>query len=173
MARRRSSRCIPRIVTRAGSEARERYAPSLVSSVPAGDTIEAIRRLIRHVNSSLPGKAVAGYHIAGLNDGQFFQWARHDPKDSTWPTQRGLAPAFRDWLRCLPERPGRFPPPGAARRDVRDGGDPRASAAASGFFLTLRATRISRTTTGSTARERWRRSTPMRVVRRKPRAGRS
>ena len=100
MARRRSSRCIPGLGTRAGSKARERYAPSLVSSVLRRDTIEAIRRLIRHVNSSLPGKAVAGYHIAGLNDGQFFQWARHDPKDLHLADySEASRRAFRDWLR--------------------------------------------------------------------------
>ncbi|HHX39086.1 MAG TPA: hypothetical protein GX715_03905 [Armatimonadetes bacterium] len=81
-------------------KARERYAPSLVSSVLRRDTIEAIRRLIRHVNSSLPGKAVAGYHIAGLNDGQFFQWARHDPKDLHLADySEASRRAFRDWLR--------------------------------------------------------------------------
>ncbi|HOM83626.1 MAG TPA: carbohydrate binding domain-containing protein [Armatimonadota bacterium] len=81
-------------------KARERYAPSLVSSVLRRDTIEAIRGLIRHVNASLPGKAVAGYHIAGLNDGQFFQWARHNPKDLHLADySEASRKAFRDWLR--------------------------------------------------------------------------
>ena len=82
------------------AKARERYAPSICSSVLREETSAVVRGLIRHVNASVPGKAVVGYHIAGLNDGQFFQWARWDPKDPhladySEASRRG----FRDFLR--------------------------------------------------------------------------
>jgi hypothetical protein len=91
----------------------ERWGYSYVSNELRRDTAEALRQLIRYVQSSLPGKAVAGYHIAGGNDGQFFPWDGYsgDP----WDGYQGddadrqnyhfadYSPAsqieFRNWLR--------------------------------------------------------------------------
>ena len=83
----------------------ERWGHSYVSAALRRDTEDAIRRLIRHVENSLPGKAVAGYHIAGGADGQFFPWAGFKA-DGTDPGNFHLADyspdsrvAFRDWLK--------------------------------------------------------------------------
>lgn len=86
---------------------RERWGPSYVSADLRRDTQDALRQLVRHVQSSLPGKAVAGYHIGGGGDVQFFHWAGFAPGT----TEPGAAnyhladyspaaqDAFRDWLR--------------------------------------------------------------------------
>jgi hypothetical protein len=78
----------------------ERFGPSLVSHRLRLDIADALRRLIAHVESSAPGKAVIGYHVAGLNDGQWFQWARLLPSDLHLADYCPAAQAsFRDWLR--------------------------------------------------------------------------
>ena len=83
----------------------ERWGHSYVSAALRRDTEDAIRHLIAHVQNSLPGKAVAGYHIAGGADGQFFPWAGLKPGDLD-PGNFHLADyspdsraAFRDWLK--------------------------------------------------------------------------
>ena len=71
------------------------------------DTEEALRQLIHHVQNSLPGKAVVGYHVAGGNDGQFFNWAGYkqgttDPSPANYHLA-DYSPdsehAFQNWLR--------------------------------------------------------------------------
>jgi hypothetical protein len=85
---------------------KERWGHSYVSSALRRDTEDALRRLVEHVQNSLPGKAVAGYHIAGGNDGQFFQWAGYK-SDGSEPGNFHLADyspasreAFRIWLKA-------------------------------------------------------------------------
>ncbi len=78
----------------------ERFGPSLVSQRLCDDTAETLRRLVRHVESSLPGKAVIGYHVAGSNDGQWFHWNRLDEKDLHLADYSPAATAsYRAWLR--------------------------------------------------------------------------
>ncbi|NUP99448.1 MAG: beta-galactosidase [Armatimonadetes bacterium] len=74
----------------------ERYGPSIVSSVLRQETGAAIRELARYVKSRPAGKAVVGYHVAGLNDGQFFTWWK--PGHLTDFSEAALR-AFRPWLR--------------------------------------------------------------------------
>ncbi|MGD9494694.1 MAG: beta-galactosidase [Armatimonadota bacterium] len=79
---------------------RERYGPSLVSPTLRAETAETLRRLVAHVESSEAGKAVIGYHVAGYNDGQWFQWASVDPNNLHLADYCPAAIAsFRDWLR--------------------------------------------------------------------------
>jgi hypothetical protein len=77
----------------------ERFAPSLVSHKLRRDTAETLRRLAQHVEASEPGKAVIGYHVAGSNDGQWFQWVKLDPQDLHLADYcPGAQASFRDWL---------------------------------------------------------------------------
>lgn len=77
----------------------ERYGPSLVSQRLREDTAETLRRLVAHVEASDPGKAVIGYHVAGYNDGQWFQWARLYGDDIHLADYCPAAQAsFREWL---------------------------------------------------------------------------
>ena len=81
-------------------EGTERYGPSLVSLALREETADALRRLVAHVESSRFGKAVIGYHVAGYNDGQWFQWARLLPDDLHLADYSPAAVAsFREWLR--------------------------------------------------------------------------
>lgn len=81
-------------------KAPERFGPSLVSLKLREDVSETLRRLAAHVESSPAGKAVIGYHVAGFNDGQWFQWASYDPKDLHLADYcPGAQEAFRQWLR--------------------------------------------------------------------------
>jgi hypothetical protein len=86
---------------------RQRWGHSYVSSALRRDTAEALRALVAHVGSSVAGKAVAGYHVAGGADGQFFPWSGYaqgteDFEKATYhladysPASRD---AFRDWLK--------------------------------------------------------------------------
>lgn len=78
----------------------ERYGPSLVSQTLREETADALRRLVAHVESSEWGKAVIGYHVAGYNDGQWFQWASYDPADLHLADFSPAAIAsFRAWLK--------------------------------------------------------------------------
>ncbi|MBI3922172.1 MAG: hypothetical protein HY318_12195 [Armatimonadetes bacterium] len=78
----------------------ERYGPSLVSSVLREDTARTLRALVKHVRSTVAGKAVIGYHVAGLNDGQFFQWVKYGPADIHLADySEASVRALRDWLR--------------------------------------------------------------------------
>jgi len=52
----------------------ERYGHSFVSQQLRRDTGEVLRQFEQHVQQSVPGKAVIGYHVIGGNDGQMFQW---------------------------------------------------------------------------------------------------
>lgn len=79
----------------------ERFAPSLVSHKLRADVSECLRRLAAHIEQSEPGKAVIGYHVAGMNDGQWFQWVSFDPKNlhlADWCP--GAQASYRDWLRA-------------------------------------------------------------------------
>ncbi len=77
----------------------ERFGPSLVSLKLREDVAETLRRLTAHVEANEAGKAVIGYHVAGFNDGQWFQWARFDPKDLHLADYcPGAQQAFRAWL---------------------------------------------------------------------------
>ena len=77
----------------------ERFAPSLVSPKLRRDTAETLRQLVRHVEASAPGKAVIGYHVAGSNDGQWFQWVKLDPQDLHLADYSpGAQASFREWL---------------------------------------------------------------------------
>ncbi|MEN6345205.1 MAG: beta-galactosidase [Armatimonadia bacterium] len=81
-------------------QGRERFGPSLVSLKLREDVSGCLRALVKHVESSEPGKAVIGYHVAGLNDGQWFQWARYDPADLHLADYcPGAQASFRSWLR--------------------------------------------------------------------------
>lgn len=78
----------------------ERYGPSLVSQRLRDETAETLRRLVAHVETSEPGKAVIGYHVAGYNDGQWFQWARLYGDDIHLADYCPAAQeSFREWLR--------------------------------------------------------------------------
>jgi hypothetical protein len=78
----------------------ERFAPSLVSQQLRRDTVATLRALAGHVEASEAGKAVIGYHVAGSNDGQWFQWAKLDPADLHLADYcPGAQASFRDWLR--------------------------------------------------------------------------
>lgn len=78
---------------------RERYGPSLVSQTLRAETADALRRLVAHVEASDWGKAVIGYHVAGYNDGQWFQWASFNPADLHLADYCPAAIAsFREWL---------------------------------------------------------------------------
>lgn len=77
----------------------ERFGPSLVSHKLRADVAETLGRLVAHVEKSEPGKAVIGYHVAGLNDGQWFQWARLRPDDLHLADYcPGAQASFREWL---------------------------------------------------------------------------
>lgn len=77
----------------------ERFAPSLVSHKMRDDVTETLKKLVAHVDSSEAGKAVIGYHVAGFNDGQWFQWASFDPANLHLADYcPGAQEAFRDWL---------------------------------------------------------------------------
>jgi len=77
----------------------ERFGPSLVSKLLRDDTAACLRELVKHVEQSEPGKAVIGYHVAGSNDGQWFQWAKPDPADLHLADYSpGAARSFREWL---------------------------------------------------------------------------
>ena len=78
----------------------QRYGPSLVSQLLREETSETLRRLVAHVESSEPGKAVIGYHVAGYNDGQWFQWAQLYGDDIHLADYCPAAQeSFRQWLR--------------------------------------------------------------------------
>ncbi len=74
----------------------ERYGPSLVSAALRKETGAAIRELLRFMARSDAGRAVIGYHVAGLNDGQFFAWAKPGHVMDYCPASQQ---AFRRWLR--------------------------------------------------------------------------
>ena len=77
----------------------ERFGPSLVSQRYRDEAAETLRRLVAHVEASEPGKAVIGYHVAGMNDGQWFQWAGFSPQDLHLADFSPAAQAsFREWL---------------------------------------------------------------------------
>jgi len=77
----------------------QRYGPSLVSQKLRTETASTLRRLVAHVESSQLGKAVIGYHVAGYNDGQWFQWARLSGDHIHLADYSPAAVAsFRDWL---------------------------------------------------------------------------
>ncbi|MHB8995743.1 MAG: carbohydrate binding domain-containing protein [Armatimonadota bacterium] len=77
----------------------ERFGPSLVSHKLRDDVAVTLRKLVAHVETSQAGKAVIGYHVAGFNDGQWFQWARLNPADLHLADYcPGAQEAFRDWL---------------------------------------------------------------------------
>ncbi len=77
----------------------ERLAPSLVSHKLRADVAATLKRLVAHVESSTPGRAVIGYHVAGFNDGQWFQWASFNPSDLHLADYcPGAQNAFREWL---------------------------------------------------------------------------
>jgi hypothetical protein len=84
---------------------KERWGHSYVSEDLRRDTQQALRELVRHVNGSLPGKSVAGYHIAGGSDAQFFHWAGYSPPEPSAANYHlaDYSPdsrrAFADWLR--------------------------------------------------------------------------
>jgi len=81
-------------------EGRERYAPCIVSQRLRDQTADALRRLVAHVESSELGRAVIGYHVAGYNDGQWFQWARLAGDEIHLADYCPAAvQSFRDWLR--------------------------------------------------------------------------
>ncbi|MGO8749467.1 MAG: carbohydrate binding domain-containing protein [Thermoguttaceae bacterium] len=78
----------------------ERFAPSIVSLKLREDVAATLRRLVAHVESTEPGKAVIGYHVAGFNDGQWFQWASFDPANLHLADYcPGAQEAFRAWLK--------------------------------------------------------------------------
>lgn len=78
----------------------QRYGPSLVSQRLRADTAETLRRLVAHVEASEPGKAVIGYHVAGYNDGQWFQWGMLYGDDIHLADYCPAAQeSFREWLR--------------------------------------------------------------------------
>ena len=80
-------------------QAGERFGPSLVSQKLRADTAETLRRLVAHVEHSAAGKAVIGYHVAGSNDGQWFQWASFDPDNLHLADYSpGAQASFREWL---------------------------------------------------------------------------
>jgi len=63
---------------------------------------ETLRRLAAHVEQSEPGKAVIGYHVAGFNDGQWFQWASlYDQNLHLADYCPGAQRSFREWLSRL------------------------------------------------------------------------
>jgi hypothetical protein len=77
----------------------ERFAPSLVSHKMRDDVAATLKRLVAHVEGSVPGRAVIGYHVAGSNDGQWFQWVSMNPADLHLGDYcPGAQAAFRDWL---------------------------------------------------------------------------
>ncbi len=77
----------------------ERFAPSLVSHKLRADVSATLKLLVKHVESSVPGRAVIGYHVAGFNDGQWFQWASLNPADLHLADYcPGAEAAFREWL---------------------------------------------------------------------------
>lgn len=89
----------------------ERYGPSIVSLKLREDVAETLRRLVRHVESSEAGKAVIGYHVAGFNDGQWFQWASFDPSDLHLADYcPGAQEAFGKWLQARGKKPAPVPP---------------------------------------------------------------
>ncbi len=76
----------------------ERFAPSLVSLKLRADVAETLTRLVAHVETSEAGKAVIGYHVAGFNDGQWFQWTSFNPADLHLADYcPGAREAFRQW----------------------------------------------------------------------------
>jgi len=80
----------------------ERFGPSSLSPKFRADVSDTLRALVRHVESSEPGKAVIGYHVAGLNDGQWFHWDRLVEDDLHLADYSpGAAEGFREWLRGL------------------------------------------------------------------------
>lgn len=77
----------------------ERFAPSLVSHKLRDDIAATLKRLAQHVETTDCGKAVIGYHVAGFNDGQWFQWASMNPADLHLADYcPGAQEAFREWL---------------------------------------------------------------------------
>lgn len=84
---------------------KERWGPSYVSADLRRDTENALRELVRHVQGSLAGKAVAGYHIGGGGDNQFFHWVGYNPPEPSAANYHlaDYSPdsrrAFAEWLR--------------------------------------------------------------------------
>jgi hypothetical protein len=77
----------------------ERFGPSSVSLKFRADVSAALQELVKHVEASEPGKAVIGYHVAGLNDGQWFHWEQlteQDPHLADYSP--GAIEGFREWL---------------------------------------------------------------------------
>jgi beta-galactosidase len=79
---------------------RERFGPSMVSLKLRSEIAATLRLLAKHVESSEPGKAVIGYHVAGFNDGQWFHWEKlteDDPHLADYSP--GAIESFREWLK--------------------------------------------------------------------------
>lgn len=78
----------------------ERFGPSALSPKFRADVAETLRQLAAYVEAGEPGKAVIGYHVAGLNDGQWFPWEKLTPNDLHLSDYSpGAQRGFRAWLR--------------------------------------------------------------------------
>lgn len=76
----------------------ERFAPSIVSLKLRADVAATLKKLVAHVESSEAGKAVVGYHVAGFNDGQWFQWTSFNPTNLHLADYcPGAQAAFTEW----------------------------------------------------------------------------
>jgi hypothetical protein len=88
----------------------ERFAPSLVSHKMRDDVAKTLKLLVGHVESSNAGRAVIGYHVAGFNDGQWFQWASLNPADLHLADYcPGAQAAFGEWLKARGKQPAGVP----------------------------------------------------------------
>lgn len=79
----------------------ERYGHSYVSQQLRRDTGEVLRQFEQHIQQSVPGKAVIGYHVIGGNDGQMFQWDDFGGSADHYSDYSAASlESFRDWLKA-------------------------------------------------------------------------
>lgn len=77
--------------------ANQRYLPSVYSSKLRADICDMVTRLVTHIENGPLGKTVIGYSLAGMNDGQWVNWAHWNMHlDDYSPAANE---AFRDWIR--------------------------------------------------------------------------
>ncbi|XHR30552.1 MAG: beta-galactosidase [Chthoniobacteraceae bacterium] len=81
----------------------ERYAWSMFSPVFRKEAGEALRELIKTVNTSVPGKRVAGYMLGGGQDWQLYAWDPPDNMVEKDPAFQGdySKPAVKAWQAWL------------------------------------------------------------------------
>lgn len=97
-----------RVGDTANPEQKERFAWSLFSPVFRQEAGDMLREFVRTVETSLPGRRVAGYILGGGQDAQLYAW---DPPNFTLQENPSFwadysAPALRAWRTWLTQKYG-------------------------------------------------------------------